>query len=233
MKWLKLNISSEYGDFRINILIVEDDTEVAERLSKGVRQAGFVCEHAYSGIDAIPMGIDNTYDAIILDLGLPGAGGMEVIKAWRSAGLKTPVLVLTARNSWTDKVEGLNSGADDYLTKPFHTPELIARLNALLRRVAGQSESVLRHDTLVLDPDRGSVTQDGVVLELTAFEYRLLKYFMSRQGHIVSQSELVEHLYALDDMRESNTVEVYISRLRRQIGADRIKTIRGLGYRFG
>ena len=158
---------------------------------------------------------------------------MEVIKAWRSAGLKTPVLVLTARNSWTDKVEGLNSGADDYLTKPFHTPELLARINALLRRAAGQSESVLRHDTLVLDPDRGSVTHDGVVLELTAFEYRLLKYFMSRQGHIVSQSELVEHLYALDDMRESNTVEVYISRLRRQIGADRIKTIRGLGYRFG
>ncbi len=206
---------------------------MASRIANGVRQSGFVYEHAYTGDDAILMGQDNAYDAIILDLGLPGKSGLEVLKAWRAAGLTTPVLILTARNSWTEKVEGLNLGADDYLTKPFHTPELVARLNALVRRAAGHSDPLLTYDNLILDPARSRVSLDGTDLDLTAFEFRLLKYFMTRQGHVVSQSELVEHLYSLEGMRESNTVEVYISRLRRQIGADKIKTIRGLGYRFG
>lgn len=221
------------GDSKINILIVEDEEEVANRIANGVRQSGFVCENAYSGDDAILMGQDNAYDAIVLDLGLPGKSGLEVLKAWRASGLTTPVLILTARNSWTEKVEGLNLGADDYLTKPFHTPELAARLNALVRRASGHSDPLLTFENLTLDPSRSRVSVDGIDLELTAFEFRLLKYFMTRQGHVVSQNELIEHLYSLDGMRESNTIEVYISRLRRQIGAQKIKTIRGLGYRFG
>lgn len=178
------------------------------------------------------MGQDNDYDAIVLDLGLPGRDGFQVIKAWRQSGLTTPVLILSARNSWTEKVEALNLGADDYLTKPFHTPELEARLNALLRRIAGQAYPIMSHKGITLNPIRQSVSVDGSAVDLTAFEFRLLKYFMSRKGHIISQTELVDHLYTLDDMRESNTIEVYISRLRRRIGSDKIKTIRGLGYKF-
>lgn len=221
------------GRIVINILIVEDEADLSARIGKAVRQSGFVCEFADNGRDAVLMGQDGEYDAIVLDLGLPELSGVEVLKSWRQMNVNAPVLILTARNSWTEKVEALNLGADDYLTKPFHTPELVARLNALLRRVAGQGTPTLRQENLELDVACGRVTLDGVLLELTAFEYKLLRYFMSRVGHIVSQSEITEHLYALDDMRGSNTIEVYISRLRRLIGSSKIKTIRGLGYRFG
>lgn len=222
-----------WGGVAINILIVEDEADLSARIGKAVRQSGFVCEFADNGHDAVLMGQDGEYDAIVLDLGLPEMSGVEVLKSWRQMNVNSPVLILTARNSWTEKVEALNLGADDYLTKPFHTPELVARLNALLRRVAGQGTPILRQENLELDIACGRVTLDGVLLELTAFEYKLLRYFMSRVGHIVSQSEITEHLYALDDMRGSNTIEVYISRLRRLIGSSKIKTIRGLGYRFG
>ena len=217
----------------INILIVEDEANLSARIGKAIRQSGFVCEFADNGSDAILMGQDGEYDAIVLDLGLPELPGVEVLKSWRQMNVNVPVLILTARNSWTEKVEALNLGADDYLTKPFHTPELVARLNALLRRGSGQSSPILSHENLELDVSRSRVTLDGELLELTAFEYKLLRYFMSRIGHVVSQSDLTEHLYALEDMRGSNTIEVYISRLRRLIGSGRIKTIRGLGYRFG
>lgn len=179
------------------------------------------------------MGLDGSFDAIVLDLGLPGEDGLTVLTRWRDTGLSTPVLILTARGTWSEKVEGLNQGADDYLTKPFHLPELTARINALLRRGTGSAGALLSHDGLTLNPATSEVRLDGEPIDLTALEFRMLRYFMHRPRHLVSQSELTEHLYSLEGMRESNTVEVYVSRLRRKIGADRIKTVRGLGYRFG
>lgn len=190
-------------------------------------------ERAVNGEDGEHLGSDGGYDAVVLDLGLPGKSGLDVLESWRAAGVNTPVLILTARGTWSEKVQGLNRGADDYLTKPFHLPELVARINALLRRGADVSETILTHDNLSLNVSTGEVTLGGAPLDLTALEFRMLRYFMHRPRHIVSQSELVEHLYSLNDTRASNTVEVYVSRLRRQIGGDRIKTIRGLGYRFG
>ncbi|MEQ8559744.1 MAG: response regulator transcription factor [Henriciella sp.] len=214
-------------------MLVEDDENLAARLTRGLQQAGFVVEHASDGPDGYEMGLDASYDAIILDLGLPGEDGLSVLSKWRTGGLSTPILILTARGTWAEKVEGLNLGADDYLTKPFHLPELTARLNALLRRGAGAATALLSHNGLTLNPSTGEVHLDGALVELTALEFRMLRYLMHRPRHVVSQSELTEHLYSLDDMRGSNTIEVYISRLRRKIGVDRIKTVRGLGYRFG
>ena len=179
------------------------------------------------------MGMDGGYDAIIVDLGLPGRQGMDVIRDWREAGVATPVIILTARSAWSEKVEGLNRGADDYLTKPFHTPELIARLRALTRRASGVAAPTLTHGDLTLNTATSEVLRGSEPVDLTAFEFRMLKYFMHRAGHIISQDELVEHLYPVNDTRESNTIEVYVGRLRRKIGADKIKTVRGLGYKFG
>lgn len=200
---------------------------------RGLQQAGFVVEHTETGEDALSMAIDETYDAIVLDIGLPGMSGLEVLAAWRANSMSAPVLILTAHGTWSEKVEGLNLGADDYLTKPFHTPELVARLNALVRRSAGLTHNTLSHEDLEMDLSTGRVTRSGQPIDMTALELRMLKYFMTRPGRVIPQSELVEHLYAMDDTRESNTIEVYISRLRRKIGSDRIRTIRGLGYRFG
>ena len=172
-------------------------------------------------------------EIIVLDLGLPGMPGLEVLRQLRARGVTTPVLLLTARGTWVDKVSGLNEGADDYLTKPFHLPELIARLNALRRRSWGRASNLLEYQDVSVNLATGEVLLANVPLELTALELRMLKYFMNRVRHVVSQNELVEHLYSVDGMRESNTIEVYISRLRRKIGPDKIKTLRGLGYRFG
>jgi len=217
----------------LHVLLVEDDNELALRLERGLGQAGFVVERAANGDDGLELALQPQMDVIVLDLGLPGRPGLEVLREIRNRGIVTPVLVLTARGTWADKVGGLNEGADDYLTKPFHLPELIARLNALRRRTAGQASSAVTFDDLSLNVATGEVTRNGEPLELTALELRMLKYFMHRIRHVVSQSDLVEHLYSLDDMRESNTIEVYVSRLRRKIGPEKIKTIRGLGYRFG
>ena len=178
-------------------------------MTRGLQQSGFAVERAADGEDGEHLGRDQNYDAVILDLGLPQKSGLEVLEAWRNSGVATPVLILTAQGAWSDKVEGLNKGADDYLTKPFHLPELVARLNALLRRGAS-SGSLMTHGDLVLNTATSEVTLDGEPLDLTAQEYRMLRYFMHRPRHIVSQSELVEHLYNLDDTRESNTVEVYV-----------------------
>lgn len=177
------------------------------------------------------MGVDDTYDAAILDLGLPQMQGLDVLKRWRAEARMVPVLVLTARGSWAEKVDGLNAGADDYITKPFHIPEVAARLQALIRRSSGLASPQLTHRNVTLDTGSGRVTLAGKPVELTAREMRMLNYFMHRIGRIISQAELTEHLYALEESRESNTIEVYVSRLRRKIGADFIKTIRGLGYR--
>lgn len=217
----------------MHVLLVEDDDELGARIGRGLTQAGFVVERAANGDDGLEIGLQPQIDIIVLDLGLPGMPGLEVLRQLRARGVTTPVLVLTARGTWVDKVGGLNEGADDYLTKPFHLPELIARLNALRRRSWGRASNLLEYQDLSVNLATGEVLLANAPLELTALELRMLKYFMSRVRHVISQSELVEHLYSVDGMRESNTIEVYISRLRRKIGADKIKTLRGLGYRFG
>lgn len=217
----------------MHVLLVEDDNELATRINRGLTQAGFVVERAVDGDDGFELGLQSQMDMIVLDLGLPGKPGLEVLKEWRARGVGTPVLILTARGTWTDKVSGLNEGADDYLTKPFHVPELVARLHALRRRGWGHASNILKHEDLTVNLATGEVTRGAELLELTALELRMLKYFMNRTRHVISQSELVEHLYNSDDMRESNTIEVYVGRLRRKIGAEKIKTLRGMGYRFG
>ena len=216
----------------MRILLVEDDEDIAQRLSAGLSQAGFTVERADNGTDGYTMGLDETYAAAVLDLGLPEMQGIDVLKRWRSAGRKLPVLILTARGTWAEKVDGLNAGADDYVTKPFHVPEVAARLKALIRRSSGLASAVLTHRSIELDTGSNRAMLNGTPVELTASELKLLTYFLHRIGRIISQAELTEHLYALDESRESNTVEVYISRLRRKLGADLIKTIRGLGYRM-
>ncbi|ODS01926.1 two-component system response regulator [Methyloceanibacter superfactus] len=216
----------------MRILLVEDDEDIAQRLSAGLTQAGFTVERADNGADGYTMGLDETYAAAVLDLGLPQMQGIDVLKRWRSAGRKLPVLILTARGTWAEKVDGLNAGADDYVTKPFHVPEVAARLKALIRRSSGLASAVLTHRDIELDAGSNRVMLNGTPVELTASELKILTYFLHRIGRIVSQAELIDHLYALDDSRESNTIEVYVSRLRRKLGADLITTVRGLGYRL-
>jgi two-component system, OmpR family, response regulator len=216
----------------MRILLVEDDEDIAQRLSAGLTQAGFTVERADNGADGYTMGLDETYAAAVLDLGLPQMQGIDVLKRWRSAGRKLPVLILTARGTWAEKVDGLNAGADDYVTKPFHVPEVAARLKALIRRSSGLASAVLTHRDIELDAGSNRVMLNGTPVELTASELKILTYFLHRIGRIVSQAELIDHLYALDDSRESNTIEVYVSRLRRKLGADLITTVRGLGYRM-
>ncbi|MGL4395437.1 MAG: response regulator transcription factor [Hyphomicrobium sp.] len=216
----------------MRILLVEDDDEIAQRLTAGLTQSGFTVERAANGVDGCSMGLDETYAAAVLDLGLPEMQGLDVLKRWRSAARTLPVLILTARGTWSEKVDGLNAGADDYITKPFHVPEVAARLKALIRRAAGLSSPVLKHRDLTLDTASNRVMRDGQAIDLTARELKMLNYMLHRIGRIVSQAELTEHIYALEDSRDSNTIEVYISRLRRKLGSDIITTVRGLGYRM-
>lgn len=179
------------------------------------------------------MGETQDYDAVVLDLGLPKLPGLDVLKRWRAKGRTMPVLVLTARGTWTERVAGLNAGADDYLGKPFHDAEVAARLRALIRRAGGVADSQLRHGDIVLDPATGVLTVASAPVELTAFELRVLTYLMHRAGRIVSQADLLDHIYPGETVREINTIEVYIARLRKKIGRDVIRTVRGLGYRLG
>ncbi|MBY0562488.1 response regulator transcription factor [Hyphomicrobium sp.] len=216
----------------MRVLLLEDDNEIAERLASGLTPAGFTIERADNGADGYAMGMDDIYAAAILDLGLPEMQGLDVLKRWRAADCKIPVLILTARGTWAEKVDGLNAGADDYITKPFHIPEVAARLKALIRRSLGIASPVLTHRDISLDTASSRVLRDGQPVELTASELKMLNYFIHRIGRVVSQAELTEHLYALDETRESNTIEVYVSRLRRKLGADIITTVRGLGYRM-
>ena len=229
MSWRTGGIAAEAD---IKILLVEDDREISRRLGEALSGAGFSVEYAYNGMDGLAFGMSDDFDAVILDLGLPKMQGVDILKTWRREKRSFPVLILTARGTWSEKVDGLNAGADDYVTKPFHVPELVARLNALIRRSAGMASSVLNHGELSLDTSTGHASFKGQAIELTARELRMLNYFMHRVGRIVSQSELAEHLYATDENRESNTIEVYVSRLRRKTSPEIIKTIRGLGYRM-
>ncbi|HEX5278824.1 MAG TPA: response regulator transcription factor [Micropepsaceae bacterium] len=212
---------------------MEDDPELARRLTDALRSDGFVVEHAAEGNMGFDLGRTESYDAAILDLGLPDINGLDVLKRWRDAGCNMPVLVLTARGSWTEKVEGLNAGADDYIAKPTHVQEISARLRALIRRAAGRAAPVLIHNDIELSPVSKTVTVAGAPVDLTAQEFRILNYFMHRSGRLISQNELIEHLYPLEEQRDPNTIEVYIARLRRKLGRDIIRTQRGLGYRLG
>ena len=216
----------------MRILLVEDDPDLSRQLKQALSDAGYAVDHAADGEEAHYLGDAEPYDAIVLDLGLPKMDGATVLERWRRDNVATPVLILTARGAWSDKVAGFDAGADDYLTKPFHTEELLARLRAMLRRSAGHATPNLECGALRLDPRAARASIDGEPLRLTSLEYRLLHYLMMHQGRVISRSELTEHLYDQDFDRDSNTIEVFIGRLRKKIGPDRIETARGLGYRL-
>jgi two-component system OmpR family response regulator len=216
----------------VRVLIVEDESRLARQLREAIAGAGYAVDEAFDGDRADFLARTECYDVVMLDLGLPNADGLSLLREWRDAGLNWPVLVLTARGSWHERVLGIDGGADDYMSKPFQIEEVLARLRALLRRSAGQSAPELRCGGLVLDTRNARVTLDGLPVKLTSHEYRVLAYLMHHRARVVSQSELTDHIYARDADRDSNTVEVFVARLRRKIGADRIDTVRGLGYRM-
>lgn len=216
----------------MRVLIAEDEPLLGERLSAALRERGYAVDVAANGERADFLVSTEQYDAIILDLGLPITDGLTLLERWRGDGIAVPVLILTARGSWSEKVRGIDGGADDYLTKPFEMPELLARLRALIRRSRGQLTPELRCGAVVLDPRTYQVTLDGQPVKLTSHELRVLSYLMHHRGRVVSQSELTEHIYAQTFDRDSNTVEVFVARLRRKLGAATIETVRGLGYRM-
>ncbi len=214
----------------MRVLIVEDEPNLGRQLRSTLEGAGYAVDLATDGEDGHYLGATENYDAVVLDLGLPEIDGLTVLDRWRKEGRKMPVLVLTARDSWSDKVAGLDAGADDYLAKPFQTEELIARLRALIRRAAGVASSELDAGDIRLDTRSGKVTKAGEPVKLTAQEYKLLSYLMHHKGKVVSRTELIEHIYDQDFDRDSNTIEVFVTRIRKKLGADVITTIRGLGY---
>ena len=216
----------------MRILLVEDEALLRRQLRAALIEAGYAVDEADNGVDAQHLGATEPYDAVVLDLGLPRLDGLTVLQRWRGAGRTMPVLILTARDSWHEKVTGIDAGADDYLAKPFHTEELLARLRALTRRAQGLASPLLQCGELTLDTRSGRVTVAGQVVALTSHEYRLLAYLMHRPGQVVSRSELTEHLYAQDFDRDSNTIEVFVARLRRKLPPQTIETVRGLGYRL-
>ncbi|MFN3989387.1 MAG: response regulator [Erythrobacter sp.] len=216
----------------MRLLVVEDDPELGRRLTERLRAADFAVELATSRAEAEDWPDVGRMAAIILDLGLPDGSGLELLRHWRDRRLETPILILTARGSWQDKVEGLNAGADDFMVKPVRFEELLARLNALFRRQQGSRAASITAGDLALDPLARTATLAGEPLMLSKQEFRLLHLFLRRAGQVLSQSDILDDLYALDDEREPNTVEVLIGRLRRKIGRERIITLRGLGYRF-
>ena len=217
----------------MRVLIVEDEALLSKQLAGALTAAGYAVDCAADGEQADFLGQTERFDAIVLDLGLPKLDGLSVLRRWREAGLGMPVIVLTARASWHEKVQGIDSGADDYVAKPFRMEELLARLRGLIRRASGQVTPTLRCGPVTLDARRTRVTLDEVPVKLTSHEFRVLSYLMHHRGRIVSRSELTEHIYAQAFDRDSNTVEVFVARLRRKLGASFIETVRGLGYRIG
>ena len=217
----------------VRILVVEDEAALAQQLESALTEAGYAVDCAADGARADVLAHTERYDAVVLDLGLPRIDGLTLLGRWRSAGLAMPVLILTARGSWHEKVQGIDGGADDYVAKPFRMEEVLARLRALIRRAAGQATAELRCGGVALDPRAARVTLNGRPVRLTSHEFRVLSYLMHHRGRVVSQSELSEHIYAQNLDRDSNTVEVFIARLRRKLGASVIETVRGLGYRIG
>ena len=216
----------------MRILLVEDDAALRAQLRAALVDAAYVVDEADNGRDAHFLGDTEAFDAVVLDLGLPQLDGLSVLRRWRDAGRLMPVLILTARDAWNEKVGGIDAGADDYLSKPFHMEELLARLRALIRRASGQASPVLRCGPVTLDTRSGRVTVDGQPVALTGHEYKVLDYLMHRPGTVVSRTELTEHIYAQDHDRDSNTIEVFVGRLRKKLSTDLIETVRGLGYRL-
>ena len=217
----------------LRILVVEDEPLLAEQLVSAAAKAGYAVDRAGDGRAADLLVHTERHDAIVLDLGLPGIDGLALLRRWRASGVSTPVLILTARSSWHEKVLGIDSGADDYMGKPFQIEEVFARIRAIIRRASGHAQNELRAGALVLDIAGARAVFNDAPVKLTGHEFRLLSYLMHHQHRAVSRTELVEHLYASDLDRDSNTIEVFIARLRRKFGSAAIETMRGLGYRIG
>jgi two-component system, OmpR family, response regulator len=214
----------------MRVLVVEDDQDLNRQIVSALTDAGYVVDKALDGEEGHFLGDTEPYDAVILDLGLPVLDGVSVLEKWRRAGKKMPVIILTARDRWSDKVAGFDAGADDYVTKPFHMEEVLARIRALVRRTAGHASSEITCGPVSLDTKGARVTVNGMPVKLTSLEYRLMDYLMHHKGKVVSRTELVEHLYDQDFDRDSNTVEVFVGRLRKKLGVDVLHTIRGMGY---
>ena len=214
----------------MRILVVEDDPDLNRQLAEALGDAGYAVDRAHDGEEGHFLGDSEPYDAVVLDIGLPKMDGIRVLEAWRQSGRMMPVLMLTARDRWSDKVQGFDAGADDYVAKPFHMEEVLARLRALVRRAAGHATSEISCGPLLLDTRSGRVTVDGNPVKLTSHEYRLLAYLLHHQGRVVSRTELIEHLYDQDFDRDSNTIEVFVGRIRKKLTADVLQTVRGLGY---
>jgi two-component system OmpR family response regulator len=216
----------------LRVLVVEDEIGLSRQLAKALSEAGYAVDRATDGQQADFLANTEQYDVVILDLGLPKIDGLTLLRQWRSAGMLAPVLILTARGSWHEKVQGIDGGADDYVSKPFRMEEILARIRALIRRASGLAQPELRCGALELDPRTARVSISGVPVKLTSHEFRVLSYLMHHSDQVVSRSELTEHIYAQDLDRDSNTVEVFVARLRRKLGASFIETVRGLGYRM-
>lgn len=217
----------------MRILLVEDEPTLNLQITRKLKSEGYIVDVAVNGIDALHLGMENDFDAVILDLGLPQLDGLSVLGRWRASRRTMPVLILTARGDWHERVAGIDAGADDYLVKPFHMEELLARLRALIRRSAGQASNELVCGALRLDIRRAEAAIDGQSLSLTSHEFKVLAYLMQRRGEVVSRSELSEHIYPHDSDRDSNTIEVFVGRLRKKLPAGMIETVRGFGYRLG
>ncbi|MGV3490130.1 MAG: response regulator transcription factor [Devosia sp.] len=216
----------------MRILVVEDDTNLNRQLKEALEEADYVVDVAFDGEEGHFLGDTEPYDAVVLDIGLPQMDGLSVLEEWRRAGKKMPVLLLTARDRWSDKVQGIDAGADDYVAKPFHMEEVLARVRALVRRAAGQASNEIVSGSVRLDVKAGKVTVDGHSIKLTSHELRLLSYLMHHKGKVISRTELTEHLYDQDFDRDSNTIEVFVGRLRKKLPEDCIQTVRGLGYQI-
>ncbi|MGF9562562.1 response regulator transcription factor [Neorhizobium sp. JUb45] len=216
----------------MRILVVEDDVNLNRQLADALKEVGYVVDQAFDGEEGHFLGDTEPYDAVILDIGLPELDGISVVEKWRSNGKVMPVIMLTARDRWSDKVAGIDAGADDYVAKPFHVEEVLARVRALIRRAAGHASSEIACGPVRLDTKASKATVNGVAMKLTSHEFRLLSYLMHHMGEVVSRTELIEHMYDQDFDRDSNTIEVFVGRLRKKIGVDLIETVRGLGYRM-
>ncbi len=216
----------------MRILVVEDDRDLNRQLVEALNWAGYVADRAYDGEEGYFLGDTESYDAVVLDLGLPKMDGISIVERWRENSRSMPVLILTARDRWSDKVAGIDAGADDYVVKPFHMEEVLARLRALIRRASGHASSELVCGPITLDTKTSRVTVNGSQIKLTSLEFALLSFLMHHQGEIISRTGLTEHLYDQDFDRDSNTIEVFIGRLRKKLGVDVIETIRGMGYRL-
>ena len=219
----------------MRVLVIEDNAELTRQIKSTLEHALYVVDVAYDGEEGLFLGDTEHYDVVILDLGLPKLDGIDVLERWRSKGNDVPVLILTSRHTWREKVAGLRAGADDYLAKPFEYEELLARVEALIRRATGHASTILQCycGKVVMDTTSARVTMEGNLVELTALEYRTLEYLMQHEGQVVSKTELIEHIYDQDFDRDSNVIEVLINRLRGKICPDMIKTRRGLGYQLG